>query len=339
MPSRITQHVFRKVGLPAISAMATIMFAAAADPDRNWARLRALPEAERTKLADALKRFDLLYTREQQKALRDLDRRINELDPQKQSDYFAALRRYHNWLSRLPEKQQEELKNTPPEDRLSLVRKIVAKHSVPAMSTARYVQMADLGDYSPLELAAIFKIWQELPADRRAQVERIGPIPKRHQELFKLGAERKLPPEILPPEFDEKHWTTKFETFATNKRPQLLFNDMKKQENVHAAIRRRQAINYYFVLNRPHAVAADRLAQFLAAFPPWLQTAFDPYAPDEAQRRLGIVYRLVFPFPAEMKPASRPAGPVPGARAVASPPGGAPKPTGTGPARPGPSPF
>ncbi len=45
---------------------------------------------------------------------------------------------------------------------------------------------------------------------------------------------------------------------------------------------------------------------------------FDHYSPDEARRRLTIVYRLVFPFPAEMKPS---AGHLPRRAPAASPPG------------------
>ncbi len=50
------------------------------------------------------------------------------------------------------------------------------------------------------------------------------------------------------------------------------------------------------------AVKSDRLAAFVAAFPTFIQSSFEQYPPDEAQRRLTIVYRLVFPPGEEMKP-------------------------------------
>jgi hypothetical protein len=336
-----TKHpVVRFLGLPAISALATIMVAAAADLDRNWARLRALPGAKRTKLVDSIKKFDLLYTRDQQQALRDIDRRINELEPSKQIEYFDVLRRYHDWLNRLPEKEQEELRDTAPAERLSRVRKLVAQYPVPTVSTGRFVQTTDLGDYSPFELAAFFKIWQIAPAARRARIELFPAVPKRHEALFNVGAEHKIPREIIPPDFDEKHWASKFESFVAKKRPNGFHNELKKkQEIVQAEIRRRQAINYYFLENKPHSVAPDRLAEFVAAFPPWLRSAFDAYPPDEAQRRLTIVYRLVFPYPDEMKQSSRPAANAAGARAAPGPTRGGTNPAGTGRARPGTSPF
>jgi hypothetical protein len=318
--------------------MALVMVASTALPDRNWERLRALPAEQRTKLVDAIKKFDLLYTQEQQQKLRDLDRRINELESSKQVEYLSVLRRYHNWHGRLPEKLQDELRDKPPNERIGLVRKLVSQYPVPTMATARFIQVTDLGDYSPFELASLFKIWQSCSPERRARVERIVNLPKRHQALFELGEEQKIPREIKPPDFDEKQWTTKFENFATNKRPNLLLNELKNKEAVHGQIRRRQAINYYFVGNRPHSVTPERLADFLAAFPPWLQSTFDSHSPDEAQRRLTIVYRLLFPFPAEMKPAPRPPTPA-GARPAPGRPQETANPAGPGQAKPGSSPF
>ena len=66
MSSDIKHHPFRIWGLAAISALATILVAAAVDPGRNWVRLRALPGEQRQKLVETLKKFDLLYTSEQQ---------------------------------------------------------------------------------------------------------------------------------------------------------------------------------------------------------------------------------------------------------------------------------
>ena len=340
MSSHTKHHPLRVWGLAAISTVATILVAATVDPGRNWVRLRALPGEQRQKLAETLKKFDLLYTHDQQRALRDLDRRLDELEPAKRTEYFAVLRHYHNWLNRLPEKKQTELSDMAPAERLSLVKKLVADYPVPKTKTARFLQIMDLGDYSPFELAALVKIWQVLTPARRSQLERLAATPKRHALLFEWGAEQNISREIRPPDFDDNRWAREFENFAHAKRPALLLNDLKKkQESIRAEIVRRQAINYYFLENRPHTVSPEKLAAFLEAFPPWLQSVFDPYPPDEARRRLTIVYRLVFPFPAEMKAGSRPSAPQAGARSGPTPAREAPAPAGKGPAAPGSSPF
>jgi hypothetical protein len=336
----IKHHPVRLCGLAAISAVATMLVAAVADPGGNWTRLRALPSDQRQKLSESLKKFDLLYTPAQQESIRDLDRRLNELDPAKRSEYFAVLRRYHNWLNRLPEKRQTELTDAPASERLAMVKKLLDDYPVPRTKTGQLLQIMDVGDYSPFELAALFKIWQGLKPEQQSQIARIAAIAKRHAAMFELGAEQKIAAEIRPPEFDEKRWAGEFESFARAKRPLLLLADVKKkQEPMRGEILRRQAINYYFLKNRPHAVNPDRLADFLAAFPPWLQSAFDPYPFDEVRRRLTIVYRLVFPFPAEIQASPQPAAPQAVGRPGPSSGRGAPGPKGKGQARPGGSPF
>ena len=125
------------------------------------------------------------------------------------------LRRYHNWLNRLPEKKQNEVSDTAPGERMSLVKKLVADYPVPRMTTAPFLQFIDLGDYSPFELAALFKIWQVLkPATASVKSRRLPALPKRHETLFEAGAEQKIPREIKPPDFDDKHWAGQFEKFA-----------------------------------------------------------------------------------------------------------------------------
>jgi hypothetical protein len=116
-------------------------------------------------------------------------------------------------------------------------------------------------------------------------------------------------------------------------------DDVKqKNQGRYAEILRRHAINLYFLAKEQREpikrVSPERLDQFIASFPPWVQSAFEPYPPDEARRRLTIVYRLVFPYPNEIKPAARvpaaPGGAPPGSQATKK--GGA---RGSAPERPG----
>ena len=118
--------------LPGISALATLLVAAAVDSGDNWARLRAMPKQQRQRLVDNLQKFDLVYSVDQQQALRDLDRRINELDPARQAQYLAVLRRYHNWLDSLPDTLQDAVKEKAPGERMEFITKLVKDHPVTA---------------------------------------------------------------------------------------------------------------------------------------------------------------------------------------------------------------
>ena len=323
MSFEIKPKVIRRWSLSAISALAMILVAAGVDLDQNWTRLRALPREQRLKLIENLRRFDLVLKPEQQQSLRDLDRRITELPPEQRAHYRAALRRFDNWLNHLPENRRDELLDKPPEERMPIILRMVAGNNpVPKVETGRFLQIADIGEFSPFELAAIFKIWELLTPAQRQAVEKKPGIPQRLEELFKLGKTKGIEREIKPAAFDEEQWLTAMETHLREKRPALLLDDLKKKADPRRAqILRRQAINYYFLDRKQVAVKSDRLAAFVAAFPTFVQSSFEQYPPDEAQRRLTIVYRLVFPPGEEMKPVPAASLPPAAARSAPSTPG------------------
>jgi hypothetical protein len=316
----------RIVSLPVISASVVLLAAVAFDPESNWARLRSLPNDRRAKLVENINSFDLKYGPQQQQSLRDLDRRINELSPESRAQYLEVLNRYHNWLNQLPENKQYALSDLAPADRMAAVRKLIGDYPLSKPATARFLRRVDVGEYSPLELASLFMIWQALSPAQRRDIERLTAIPKRHEAISKLAEAQSIPHEITIPNFDEASAAKRFEEFARANRPVLLPSELrKKKEGLQTEpardILRRQAINYYFSEHQPKSVTSERLSQFLAAFPPWLQSAFDPHPPEEAQRRLTVVYRLVFPHPAEIKPSQKAS---PGAPAQPPGPGRAP---------------
>jgi len=126
------------------------------------------------------------------------------------------------------------------------------------------------------------------------------------------------------------------ETHLREKRPALLLDDLKKKADPRRPqILRRQAINFYFLDKKQAAVNPDRLAAFVAAFPPFIQTSFEQFPPDEARRRLTIVYRLVFPPGEEMKPVPPASVPPAGARTTPTTPRGDSKSTGKSQKTPG----
>jgi hypothetical protein len=322
MIGRNSTRAIRKWGLSATATAATAVVLIAADqnPDANWSRIRALPVAERTKLADNLKLFDKLGP-EQQKAILNLDRRLTELDRSKQSQYLTVMRRYHNWLASLPANRRDELLSRPTDERMGLIRKLALDFPLPKAETPRAIRIAELGEYSPFELASIFKICQTATPDALEKVDRVAQGPRRREVLFRLGEDLRIPREIVPANFDAEKWIGMVERQWKN-RPAFLLDELikKKQENRRADILRRQAINLYYVSTEVRSVDPDRLLQFVASLPTWVQATLDHYPPDEARRRLSFAYRLVFPFPEEIKakrpqtraPRPAPARPAPG---------------------------
>ncbi len=322
--------------MPALVALATISIAAGVDLEARWNRLRALPAERRKKLVDNLSRFDAVLTSEQQQALRDLDRRINSLEPSQRGEYLATLRRYHSWLSRLPEDRRDEIMRTPASERLAAIAKLASqpRYKVPSDRTPPFLQLAAIGEYSPFELAAIFKIWQVLTPTERKEVERPLTNGGRVQVLFRLGAAKDLPREIRPEGYDEQSVFGDIEPHLKKRHP-VLVEELKKRNEKSVQVMRRLAINFFYLTAQQKGavkrVAPDKLDHFVASFPWWIQSAFESYPPDEAQRRLTIVYRLVFPHPSEIKIAPRGSPAPPGSRPApsstkkaAAPVGGAP---------------
>ncbi len=72
----------------------------------------------------------------------------------------------------------------------------------------------------------------------------------------------------------------------------------------------------YFEENRPRPVDPRNLERFAASCPPWLRAMVDPLSADDAREYLTIIYRQVYPHPAEIPadpgPARGPERPAPG---------------------------
>jgi hypothetical protein len=311
-------------GLVGISTMAIILVAAATEHDANWERLRAMPTDERTRLLGILRKFDLELTPEQRASVREVDRRLSELSPDRRAQYEAVLRRYHDWLNGLPESRQTELTEKPRAERLALIRKWIAERPVPAGDTQELMSVVEVGELSPFELASAFKIWQSVRDDQKQRLAGLKDHDRR-AALFKMGERMKtpIPRETRPDDYDEEKWLGKVHEFLRTTRPILLAEDvvkkkmeearkraewqdekarkkiedaMRRFEAGHREVLRRMAINYYVRQTRVSGtVDSERLARFVAVLPDWLRTCFDSLPPDEARRRLTIAYRLAIP--------------------------------------------
>ncbi len=287
-------------------------------PDDPLARLRSFSPQQRNQVSETLRRFDLQVSTEQQKAIRDLDQQIQKLPVEERAHFLAVLRRYHNWLDSLPETVKDSLLAKPSSERMAQVKTLIAKYPLPPEKTPYWMQFANVAGGSPFELAAVFKIWQELTPQQRREIEKLATPAQRRDKLFEYGRDLKIPREIRPADFRAEDWIPKVaakinEIRETDPELKAAFDKAESKPEAKprarlAMLSRRLAINLYFLEQPPpHPVTAERLTQFFTALPPWVRTTFDSYPPDEARRRLTLVYRLVFPYPDEFLPARAPA--------------------------------
>jgi hypothetical protein len=272
----------------------------------------------RTQLTEALKRFDLQLSADEQQALRDLDQQINRLPAEEKTRYLAVLRRYHNWLDSLPETVKDNLLAKPPAERLSQIRILLPRYPLPEEITPYALQFTDVGGGFPFELAREFKIWQSLSPEQRREIEKIPATNQRRDKLLEYGKEFRIR-DFRPSDFRSEDWIPKAEARvdelkgtvpglkAALAKAATLVDKRKPDAKMpgRPPILRRLAINLYFLEQAPpHSVDPDRLRQFIAALPPWIRSGFDAYPPDEARRRVTMIYRIAFPYPEEFKPTS-----------------------------------
>jgi hypothetical protein len=267
----------------------------AAGDDANWRRIRSFPREARLRLAGKLAEFDGL-DRPTRDAIRALDAKLAQLPETDRANDLAVLRRYHLWLEGLPESQYNDIAAQPVEKRMALVSRIAAEQTArPRTPSPVVLRYSDFGDFSPYDLADQVKTWSALSPAQRTEIGRYDEA-KRQARMTQLARELKVAP-VPRPERSELEAT--FErALKGNLGP--FWNARKKDDTPKAARAKLRVMDHLAFLEKPPArVKVDQLAKFAATLPPWVRSLYDPLPPDEARRRLTIVYRLIYPSPAE----------------------------------------
>jgi hypothetical protein len=292
---RLAPHLLIGLALPIL---------AGAGEDENWHRLRSMPREQRVILAEKIREFDRL-SRAEKAAVRTLDEKIASLPPAEQSDYRAVLRRYHLWVQTLSEDERAKLAAAPThKDKLALMAKFREGQSKETDRGPTFLlfQLADLRGRSPFEVAHMLQLWFKLDSTERAEIEKLGPR-DRMRRLLELARGAKIGPVPQLSKEDEEATSKLLDKNLQAKG--WLRNQLRKDSEKQAIDRRRLVNNYYFVANPPKPVTPANLLRFEAAMPSWIRTTFDHLTPEEARRRLTILYRLIYPGSKEI-PASGP---------------------------------
>ncbi|WP_165072046.1 hypothetical protein [Paludisphaera rhizosphaerae] len=320
--------------------------------DRSWF-LRKSP-AERDRLRESLRRFDMMLNNDEQRAVRSIDERLNNLPEDERDDYLIVLRRYHNWLKSLPERDRDALLAMPADVRLKRIQELTAKYPPPGGGSNASLDFIQIGGTGAFEVAALCKVWLSLNATERARIDGMT-AGVRKDELIKKRKELKIPRELKPADFDEDHWIAETETRfrelrGLNVGPKDWLSKIEsKLEQAEAntpenttrprPYLHRFAVNLYVQEHKlQHPVDPTRLAQFFDAVPPWIRSTFVPFSGDDVRRRLSILYRILYPYPEEFRalgppqPVQPPKPSTPATQSKAAPtPPPAPKPANQAP--------
>lgn len=282
-------------------------FLVGAGEEENWQRLRSMPRERRVLLAEKIREFDRL-SRADQSAIRALDEKLATLPPAEQANYRAVLRRYHLWLQTLSDKERAQLAEAAtPKEKLALITKLRPPQSKDTDQgpTSLLFQLADLRGQTPFEVAQMLRHWFQLSPAEQAEIEKLG-VRDRMKRLLELARQSKLAPLPQLSPKDEEATTQQLDKRLQTK--SWLRNQLRKDSEKQAIERRRLVANYYFVANPPKPVSPANLLRFETAMPSWIRSSFDHLSPEEARRRLTILYRLIYPANEEIPPT----GPGPG---------------------------
>jgi len=295
-----------------------VLAAGAAGLDENRERFLQMSAVARRDLAESLRRFDHDFRPEQQQSIRTIDDRLKALPTEERASYFAASRRFHNWIKGLPERARDDLLARPPDQRMAAVRTLFAKYPLSDLEVRSPVDFIETGGTGLFEVASLCKAWLALAPAERSKIDGLPPGSRRGA-LHELGRGKKIPRELKPSDYDEKHWINQVETRLdeirgsgpANKdwvaklenRFQAAANKRGEGKDAARPFLHRTAVNLYVREHEaPPAVDPNRLSRFFDAIPSWVQSTFNVFPADETRRRLTIVYRLVYPYPQEFDP-------------------------------------
>jgi hypothetical protein len=286
--------------------------ASVGDESENLRQLQAMPRERRVALAENLERFDKLDSAEQA-AIRKLDAEIARKDPVERARYRSLLRRYHLWVNGLTEEQKAQLKAAEgTESRFNLARKFRLKELEDASSGTKVfgIRTGDYGVIGPYEAAHMLRIWTLLTPAKKIEIERQQPRSRLFKEINLQQKSVRVPFQPFP-NAEEKLYDARLESDETFKKQLGPFSKrvdafpkkaeaLPKGEVPPKRFELRFSEFLYFEDHKPRPVSQANLERFSVSCPGWFHEMLDPLSSDDARAYLTIVYRLLYPEPAEM---------------------------------------
>jgi hypothetical protein len=308
----------RPIAVALVSTVSVILCGATLsdNAEDNMTRLLAMPTERRLQLMKNLATFDGLGA-EQRQAIRDFEARIQNLDPEKRERYLSILRRYHLWRRSLSSEQKKQLDNaSTPEARARVVEKIRAEQlERQRLDPDRFdwIQISALNDLPLFWTAFTLKIWFLIDDEKRAEIAKLedreaqirklvelGPTVKAYQNFSHMRDEIQAEAEAVQKE-REGNLKARAQTPKVAAKAKNAF--MAKSGPLSQA-----TILRYLRDHRPAKVDAQHLRWFIEECPNWLRDSLASLPPDDARRRMIILYRMLFPEGTEI-PKPKPKAP------------------------------
>lgn len=274
-----------------------LVLGAAATPtlDDAFERLRSMPTDRRIALSDDLDAFRRL-SRGERSGIEDLDRQLQQAQPEVRERYNEALRIYQLWLASLSEEDRNRISALPTSQRMGVVRELLQGSDSPdAPLNLVLGRCGSPAAPSLLDQAYWVRSWYALAPDERSDLAGRSWDDQRNfleQQgvLNSIPDDRPATIERLQREY--QGW------LQGNPAHQSLLDSLTPQARDVFA---RQWIEGRALQEiEPQPVAPRNLDRFAATLPQGLLASLDPLPAEAARYRLRILYRLAFPAPEEL---------------------------------------
>ncbi|MFO0958121.1 MAG: hypothetical protein U0800_11950 [Isosphaeraceae bacterium] len=280
-------------------------------PDsEDLGRLQAIPLEQRRAYWEKIREFDRLPAAER-RAIEDLDRRLQELPAEERDRFQATLRRYAIWLQSQPPDRRAELASLDVEDRLARLRQYWAEGQAgrDQEATATFFQSAALSPLGLIDSVFLLRTWFAVGPEGRGEIRGIKPLDAKIQRLKAKAAELQIFRDYGP-------IRDQFELLKSQAFPNApltkgrLGKGFEPQGKELGLFRRVEA--WYFVNHEPKLLPAAERARFEGVLPDWFRDTTVALPADVAQRRLDLLYEMLFGaegMPPDLKPDPRPGPP------------------------------
>lgn len=122
--------------------------------ERNRQRLAKADPEQQARLLQELRDFHALPA-ERQRQLRELDARLHAGDADTQARLWGVLERYAAWLDRLPEEARRSILESPPAERLAIIRRMREEEWLASLPAKVRADLNNLPAEKPRRIAAM----------------------------------------------------------------------------------------------------------------------------------------------------------------------------------------
>lgn len=275
-------------------------------------RLRTLPPAERRRLLRKLDEFDALPEAERER-IRALDDQLQAMLPEKRYRMEGLLRNYDQWLGSRPKNIRAMIQSSSPEVRSALIDKARIRQGQEHPRQAQRVrafdnrlQVSNLSAESLLLAALQLRVWFAQDPMTRTIEQKPAALIRQQEKLLKAALESGEVARLerdLTLLLESPKWIERSEGILTEAVKQRLRRNLTPNRAEHRL--KRLELGYLRNMGEPQ-ISSNQLSNFRTELPSWIRDSLDLFPTATANRRVQLLYQLVYLGTEDAKSASGP---------------------------------